>query len=1027
MAGRFLTYTQSLGRLILGFMALCLTLVIIVQIALIGASLWLGTQGGQSWLEARINEAAAASGTIVRFSRLSYDANDGLYVRDLIVANADGSMIEADTARIDVALIPLIARHLSLTATAGTVTIHPALDTEEKEDEETPREPFQGFDLPDLFISSATINVISVDKLHLRSADSTLTLSPVLQARVNRYDNTLTWRARLTIDQPDEQNDSIPRLIMAHGAVNTLTPSIHIERFVVDAAAYHIDGNILASLPLAGKGEATITLHDLKEKGLSPIHLGFDAQDNNGHIEINSAYRDTPIAITSDVLLTDTAITIDNVTAQAPELSANGKITLDRETFLADGQIAVTANDLSPYAALFDTTLRGRGDIALTLSTNEDKQAASVTASLSGIGYNDIAISKLDAQASIPDISRAVPDRLTLTAQGLRLDAQNRFDTLTISLTPNDTYYALNINGSGQSHIPFSIDAKANIHDLLSDEPSAQNIDAKISARRSTLALNGSASLQTIDMTVKTDNLPLRILPVDLPDMVSRLSLSGDARIHGPLDAPIAAANIALSPMRMQANNADLTLSFTGGYESGQASVSMTGKGTGIDTLQGNVAIPMTLSLYPFAFTLPETTPLAGALNANMNMATLATLFLPPDHRINGTLNANADINGTISAPAVNGTIAIAQGLYVYEPYGVSLNDLSLRATLSGTQINLETLSAHDGENGRITGSGRYGLSDGNAAFDLNVAQYHLLRSDTVDGMIDGSLRVAAANHQTAITGNLAVGPMTVNIPEQFQSSIPELNIVEAGADTNATNPLEAITLDVKVAASRLFVRGWGLDAEFEGNIDMDGTLADPQFNGAMSAERGRYEEFGRRFDLAKANLRFQGSIPPSPYLDIEATTQAGEVTASVLLTGSASNPSISFASSPAMPQDEVLAYILFGRAMSRITPFQAVQLTQTLRRFSGEGGGGGFDPLGTIRSLTGLDDIRVDTDEEGATSVGAGKYLTDKVYLEVESGAGEAGGAATLQIEVTPNITVESEVGQDAQAGGGIFWRYDY
>ena len=40
---------------------------------------------------------------------------------------------------------------------------------------------------------------------------------------------------------------------------------------------------------------------------------------------------------------------------------------------------------------------------------------------------------------------------------------------------------------------------------------------------------------------------------------------------------------------------------------------------------------------------------------------------------------------------------------------------------------------------------------------------------------------------------------------------------------------------------------------------------------------------------------------------------------------------------------------------------------------------------------------------------------------------AGEASGAASLQIEVTPNIDVETEIGQDAQAGAGVTWSWDY
>jgi translocation and assembly module TamB len=222
-----------------------------------------------------------------------------------------------------------------------------------------------------------------------------------------------------------------------------------------------------------------------------------------------------------------------------------------------------------------------------------------------------------------------------------------------------------------------------------------------------------------------------------------------------------------------------------------------------------------------------------------------------------------------------------------------------------------------------------------------------------------------------------------------------------------------------------VFVRGWGLDAEFGGDLAAGGTLAQPLVNGTLSSRRGRYEEFNKRFDLAHANLRFQGTVPPSPYLDIEAQTKADTITAIIKLTGAAKDPKIALSSIPALPQDEVLARILFGKDMKKISPFQAIQLASTLQRFTGHGGGGpGL--LDTLRSETGLDDLSVSNDDAGGTTVGAGKYITDKVYIQVGGGAAK-GGAATVKYQITPNVTIDSKINQDAQAGGGVSWSWDY
>ena len=55
------------------------------------------------------------------------------------------------------------------------------------------------------------------------------------------------------------------------------------------------------------------------------------------------------------------------------------------------------------------------------------------------------------------------------------------------------------------------------------------------------------------------------------------------------------------------------------------------------------------------------------------------------------------------------------------------------------------------------------------------------------------------------------------------------------------------------------------------------------------------------------------------------------------------------------------------------------------------------------------------------------GKYLNDDVYVEIEKGVGSEGGKVSVEVDITPNISVESEVGLDAQSGVGINWKWDY
>jgi autotransporter translocation and assembly factor TamB len=62
----------------------------------------------------------------------------------------------------------------------------------------------------------------------------------------------------------------------------------------------------------------------------------------------------------------------------------------------------------------------------------------------------------------------------------------------------------------------------------------------------------------------------------------------------------------------------------------------------------------------------------------------------------------------------------------------------------------------------------------------------------------------------------------------------------------------------------------------------------------------------------------------------------------------------------------------------------------------------------------------------EGAR-VRAGKYLNDKVYVEVGKGAAEDSEDVRVEVEILPNLSLDADTDAQAQSGIGLKWRYDY
>jgi translocation and assembly module TamB len=304
---------------------------------------------------------------------------------------------------------------------------------------------------------------------------------------------------------------------------------------------------------------------------------------------------------------------------------------------------------------------------------------------------------------------------------------------------------------------------------------------------------------------------------------------------------------------------------------------------------------------------------------------------------------------------------------------------------------------------------------------------------------MDGTLKLSGALTDLLLEGQLQIVNGEFLIPERLPSEIVQLDVEETprpgavvaerkGPPRKAAPPGNRhLKMDVSLESSgQIFVTGRGLTSEWKGNIRARGSAGAPVVTGNLSVVRGHADFLGKRFNLNRGVIAFDGAVPPSPQLDVLAEAKAKNITAQLEIVGPIKNPSIKLSSDPALPSDEILSRLLFGRSLTDITPFQAVQLALAANTLAG---GGGFDLMGRTRKILHVDQLEVKNLDGGKdeAAVSAGKYLTENVYLEVEKGLGPKSGKASVEWEATPNIGIETEVGENADAGMGINWKWHY
>lgn len=453
-------------------------------------------------------------------------------------------------------------------------------------------------------------------------------------------------------------------------------------------------------------------------------------------------------------------------------------------------------------------------------------------------------------------------------------------------------------------------------------------------------------------------------------------------------------------------------------------------------------SLPLEVALTPFTAALSETAPIELSAKLDGDLARLWPLLKIDEHLLEGRLSADIRARGSLSAPDLRGTASLSDGRYESLELGALLTDMDFAAKLDGLEKVELSFSAQDGDDGRLTAQGTLGLPAGGAEPSLdiamNLARARLLRRDDLLAQASGKLALAGPLDALTVTGEVASDLVEINIGGTLPASIVDLPVEERnrpGETTGSTNGKREETasnsttaLDLSLSLPRrVFIRGRGLDSEWSGQFRITGTADAPVIEGDLSPVRGNFTFAGKSFALQTGKVSIANGEEIDPDLDLSAVYEANGFKAIVGITGTASNPEIALSSEPELPQDEILAQVLFGKSTGQLSPVEALQLAEAVASVSGQlGSGEGI--LGLVRKTIGVDVLTAGTNEtSGEVEVRAGKYVTDEVFVGVSQGTDPTSTKVTVEVEVTPNISVESDVGQDASGRVGVFWKFDY
>ena len=408
-----------------------------------------------------------------------------------------------------------------------------------------------------------------------------------------------------------------------------------------------------------------------------------------------------------------------------------------------------------------------------------------------------------------------------------------------------------------------------------------------------------------------------------------------------------------------------------------------------------------------------------------------------------GILDIGVTAKGRLGAPSLAGKIDLQGGTFVIPVINLRLDDLALDASLNQDRLSIASVTARNSRGGTVRGSGEVTL-DASQGFPsdirLDLENVRYTDGNLASADLGGEITLTGPlGRSGAIAGNIDIQrlefrvPDTAAAPDVFQLEVshaklsPELEATLErarliGSPTRAERSESGLRLDILFRApSRVFVRGRGLDAEMGGEVRLGGTVRGVKPFGQFDLQRGRFTILGQRIDLTAGSVRFIGT--PIPELLIRAATQIEDVEATVSLEGPSNQPVVAFSSVPDLPDDEILAQIIFRRAISDLSPLQVARLANALAEISGRGGIGFFE---NVRRATGLDDLDFQTEDDGSTSLRAGKYIRENIYSTIEADT-EGNSKASIILDITDDLTARGTVDNNGDTTFGVFFERDY
>ncbi|MFQ5623865.1 MAG: translocation/assembly module TamB domain-containing protein, partial [Paracoccaceae bacterium] len=552
-----------------------------------------------------------------------------------------------------------------------------------------------------------------------------------------------------------------------------------------------------------------------------------------------------------------------------------------------------------------------------------------------------------------------------------------------------------------------------------------------------TAAVTGEIPFGGADMAldVELEKFPLAFIDRRIGNRGLRGQVTGRSHIAGTLRHPsvtfeLGAEGVTLREVRI-AELAPLKADVKGRYF---------GKSLQIES--GRVTGPGGLAVDMSGFVAAPSGRLDIKIDGLVPLSAIIPIYFRRGLNAEGLAKADLTVRGRFDSTRLSGSLATSGAVITDPPTNMRVEKIAMRLRLQDNRVSIVEAR------GQFAGGGRIGITGG-MDFDIPAGLPADLQISLSD-VIYSNRRFLTSRFDAALAlkGPLARGPLLsgdvtlketeLSIAGRFGQEADLLQVTHRHAPRNvqtteslvrkvaregaAHKARYPVQLDLTITSkNRVFVRGRGVDAELGGKLKVGGPIDDYIPQGGFRLIRGRLNILAQRITLDEGQVTLLGDLDPE--LLFLANMSAGGLSATIRLSGRVSDPVLGITSSPELPEDEIIARLVFERSVGELSPIQLARVASVISELTG---GADRSIFGGLRQATGLDDFDISSDQQGNTVVKAGKYVDDSVYLGVEADT-EGSSRATINLDITDNVRARGSMGSDGESSIGLFFERDY